>query len=164
LVEVMRAAERRDRIAYQYTHDFIDVFELGLAAFAEGLRRDFTPAWAALGVYLAFLARFPDTHIRRKLGAATAAAVQRDGARLYQRYAACRQPQQLIEPLSAWDSSLKQRGINPGTSADLTVASLLTHRLLRLEQEHCEFEGWASAWSPHIIQRQTRRNSHGKNQ
>ena len=29
-----------------------------------------------------------------------------------------------------WDSELKQRGINPGTSADLTVATLFVHRLL----------------------------------
>jgi triphosphoribosyl-dephospho-CoA synthase len=29
-----------------------------------------------------------------------------------------------------WDGELKQRGINPGTSADLTVATLFARRLL----------------------------------
>ena len=35
----------------------------------------------------------------------------------------------LTEELMAWDTSLKARNINPGTSADLTVATLFAHRL-----------------------------------
>ncbi len=30
LLEAMRAAETRDRIAWNYTHDFADIFDLGL--------------------------------------------------------------------------------------------------------------------------------------
>ena len=30
----------------------------------------------------------------------------------------------MLEGLLAWDAALKARGINPGTSADLTVATL----------------------------------------
>ena len=30
LLEAMRAAESRDRIAWNYTHDFADIFTLGL--------------------------------------------------------------------------------------------------------------------------------------
>jgi triphosphoribosyl-dephospho-CoA synthase len=32
-------------------------------------------------------------------------------------------------PLLEWDASLKRRDINPGTSADLTVATLLAYQL-----------------------------------
>jgi triphosphoribosyl-dephospho-CoA synthase len=32
-------------------------------------------------------------------------------------------------PLAAFDASLKARGLNPGTSADLTVATLFAERL-----------------------------------
>jgi triphosphoribosyl-dephospho-CoA synthase len=35
----------------------------------------------------------------------------------------------LLADLLAWDAALKQRAINPGTSADLTVATLFAHRL-----------------------------------
>jgi triphosphoribosyl-dephospho-CoA synthase len=35
----------------------------------------------------------------------------------------------LLADLLAWDRSLKQRALNPGTSADLTVATLFAHRL-----------------------------------
>jgi triphosphoribosyl-dephospho-CoA synthase len=31
--------------------------------------------------------------------------------------------------LLAWDAALKAKNINPGTSADLTVATLFAHRL-----------------------------------
>ena len=35
----------------------------------------------------------------------------------------------VLPELLAWDQSLKQRAINPGTSADLTVATLFVRRL-----------------------------------
>ena len=38
-------------------------------------------------------------------------------------------PDTMIAPLMAFDGSLKERGLNPGTSADLTVASLLVQSL-----------------------------------
>jgi triphosphoribosyl-dephospho-CoA synthase len=38
-------------------------------------------------------------------------------------------PSALLPDLLKWDAWLKQRGINPGTSADLTVATLFAHRL-----------------------------------
>jgi triphosphoribosyl-dephospho-CoA synthase len=39
LLEAMRAAEARDRIAWNYTHDFADIFTLGLTWLAHGLER-----------------------------------------------------------------------------------------------------------------------------
>jgi triphosphoribosyl-dephospho-CoA synthase len=35
----------------------------------------------------------------------------------------------MIEGLLSWDAALKTRGINPGTSADLTVATLFASNL-----------------------------------
>jgi triphosphoribosyl-dephospho-CoA synthase len=42
---------------------------------------------------------------------------------------AAEQPDQIVPALLAWDAALKAKGINPGTSADLTVATLFAHRL-----------------------------------
>jgi triphosphoribosyl-dephospho-CoA synthase len=39
-------------------------------------------------------------------------------------------PQEMAGPLAAFDASLKERGLNPGTSADLTVATLFTNALV----------------------------------
>jgi triphosphoribosyl-dephospho-CoA synthase len=38
-------------------------------------------------------------------------------------------PKLMQTPLLRWDSALKRRDINPGTSADLTVPTLLTYQL-----------------------------------
>jgi triphosphoribosyl-dephospho-CoA synthase len=42
---------------------------------------------------------------------------------------ATEQPEKLLPDLLAWDEALKAKAINPGTTADLTVATLFAHRL-----------------------------------
>jgi triphosphoribosyl-dephospho-CoA synthase len=42
---------------------------------------------------------------------------------------AAEQPDQIVPALLAWDAALKEKAINPGTSADLTVTTLFAHRL-----------------------------------
>ena len=129
LKAAMAEASTRDRIARQYVTDFEDVFERGEPALEAALERSGEPRWAALAVYLAFLSAFPDSHIVRKHGTATAEDVCHTAARYHEqmRSAAC--PDALLTDLLAWDMLLKERGINPGTSADLTVATLFAHRL-----------------------------------
>jgi triphosphoribosyl-dephospho-CoA synthase len=120
----MAEAADRDRIAHQYVSDFEDVFVTGEAAHARA--RD--PVEAAQAVFLAFLSAFPDSHILRKHGAATAEEVRRTAASFYARLQSAG-PQGLIPDLLRWDRELKDRDINPGTSADLTVATLFVARL-----------------------------------
>jgi len=74
-------------------------------------------------LYLALLAGFPDAHIVRKHGGSTAQAVTAEAAPWLAR---ARRGETLDDDpaFAAWDESLKARGLNPGTSADLTVAAL----------------------------------------
>lgn len=134
LLAAMRAAAGRDRIARQYARGFEDVFETGLPALRDGLRRfaktKKAQEWAATGVYLAFLGRFPDSHILRKQGGAAAREVRKGAAEIAQVFARVDDAERRVRVLSAYDSELKSRGINPGTSADLTVATLLAAILL----------------------------------
>lgn len=129
LVAVMGAAAERDRIAYQYAHGFADIVGLGLKTWATARAGWADDAWAAVEVYLAFLAAFPDTHICRKFGVDCAQEIQQNGKRLLEYVRESRQPERVRAHLLAWDGRLKQDGINPGTSADLTVATLFAHRL-----------------------------------
>jgi Triphosphoribosyl-dephospho-CoA synthetase len=129
LLEAMREARSRDRIAYQYASQFEDVFEFGAVRAQEALARWEREEWAAVVVYLGFLARFPDTHIVRKFGHAVAEAVRREGVAVESRVLACKDPEYAIPLLLEFDARLKASGINPGTSADLTVASLLVPRI-----------------------------------
>ena len=122
----MTLAADRDMVAQQYANDFADLFETGVAAWREeSAARPATDGRAASlamqRVYLEFLARFPDSHISRKQGLAVAEAVSREArARLRRRLADAAAAQ---DELASWDAELKAAGINPGTSADLAVAT-----------------------------------------
>jgi triphosphoribosyl-dephospho-CoA synthase len=129
LKEAMQAAAQRDRIARQYVTAFSDVFEVGEPLLAASLIRAPERAWATVGLYFAFLAAFPDTHIVRKHGPALAEEVRLRARVFADRLAAGERTAAFRESLLAWDAELKARGINPGTAADLTVATLFAHRL-----------------------------------
>ena len=80
-------------------------------------------------MYLAFLASFPDTHVVRKQGAAVAASVMPTASAFLERVQAGAGLAELRPELIAWDAALKRAGTNPGTSADLTVATLFAAKL-----------------------------------
>lgn len=125
----MAAAQDRDRIARQYASGFADVFDLGIPAHREALARGHHGEFATLAVYLAFLARFADSHICRKHGTAAAEPVMATAATFENRLRAAQNPAALLPDLLAWDRRLKDAGLNPGTTADLTVATLFAIRL-----------------------------------
>ena len=93
----------------------------------DGARRGPT-AQAVQAVYLAWLASGPDAHIVRKHGPASAQIVLGE-ARAWQARAAQGLPLDEQAAWAEWDESLKARGLNPGTSADLTVATLFAAAL-----------------------------------
>lgn len=129
LLQAMAEAADRDRVARQYTTDFGEIFELGLPLFEAARNSHAEQKWATLTVFLGFLAGFPDSHIARKLGAEKAAEVQREATKFQSRLRAAERPAEILPTLLAWDAALKADGINPGTSADLTVATLFAYRL-----------------------------------
>jgi triphosphoribosyl-dephospho-CoA synthase len=130
LAEVMGFAAARDLIARQYATGYADLFTDAvpkLKAFSERWK---SAEWGAAALYMDLLSRFADTHIARKHGPERARAVSRRVMPLAQALAQSPRPDELRGPLLQLDGELKEEGINPGTSADLTVASLL---ILRLE-------------------------------
>jgi triphosphoribosyl-dephospho-CoA synthase len=100
-----------------------------MPAFRCALARWGDEAWAAAAAYLMFLGRFPDSHVERKFGPEAAEVLRRRAAPLAERLAAADRPAALADPLFAFDAELKAQGLNPGTSADLTVATLFAHHL-----------------------------------
>ncbi len=125
LLDAMRAAAGRDMIARQYASGYADVIETGLGRLAKARARGRDWRWTTTEVYLAFLARHPDSHIARKLGMGQANRVRDEAIEYAVAVAAAPDPAALAGRLLTWDRELKARGLNPGTSADLTVASLL---------------------------------------
>jgi triphosphoribosyl-dephospho-CoA synthase len=124
----MALAAHRDRIAWQYVHAHADVFEIGLPAFLQGLQRypeagaERCAVRALQAVYVEFLAALPDSHIARKQGPDLAHSVMREAQSWRTRWRRGEAP--WADPAFAkWDEDLKARGINPGTTADLCVAT-----------------------------------------
>ncbi len=125
LREAMAVAVDRDDIARQYVNGYTDVFEIGVRCYVKTMQRWERPAWSTTAVYLSFLAAFPDTHVVRKYGRESAVKVQ-EQARVYlQKLLEAENPKTCMRDLLKFDAELKSRGFNPGTSADLTVATLL---------------------------------------
>jgi triphosphoribosyl-dephospho-CoA synthase len=127
LLDAMAEAAERDVIASQYVSNFQDVFATGLAALEAARQCSLTPPWRAVAVYLHFLAAFPDTHVARKFGLAAAREVQREASEMLLIFQA--RKVDCLTDLLGFDARLKSRRRNPGTSADLTVATLFADRL-----------------------------------
>jgi len=129
LLQAMTEAAYRDRVARQYATCFADVFDTGLPLLQAAIRQYANQRWATLATYFGFLSAFPDTHILRKYGPHTADKIRLTAATFQSSLRAAKHPATLLPELSAWDATLKADGVNPGTSADLTVATLFVHRL-----------------------------------
>jgi len=124
----MRAAAHRDSIARQWANDFADVFGCGLWEYAHALERWDDASWATTATYLRFMSQFPDSHVLRKYGMHVARDAQRRATELHADLWRCSDPIEVQPRLIAWDMGLKVHGHNPGTSADLTVATLFAFR------------------------------------
>jgi len=129
LLEAMREAEGHDRIAWNYTHDFADIFESGIPRLVAGRAKYGGHEWAVTDLYLSLLAKIPDTLIARKFGVKTAAQVTENAYKTLKAFVEAETAEARVDALLTFDKSLKDRSLNPGTTADLTVATLFASSL-----------------------------------
>jgi triphosphoribosyl-dephospho-CoA synthase len=124
----MALAAHRDMIARQYANGYAEVFAIGVPPL------DGAPLAPARleDAFLAFLAAFPDSHIARKFGPEAAEAVRLEAAAVRRAIDGVADAER-HRRLMAFDADLKMRGLNPGTSADLTVAGCFAALLLAAE-------------------------------
>jgi triphosphoribosyl-dephospho-CoA synthase len=123
LSDAMALAADRDRIARAYVTDFEDIFAFGLPELKRARARASDPDLAVSTLHMAYLARFPDSHIARKFGARVAEEV-RIGAEARRALWNPVVHRGTFHSLLDFDADLKRRGLNPGTTADLVVATL----------------------------------------
>ncbi len=129
----MALAADRDSIARQYRDGYAELFDAARASTINGVSPG---AGLAAGeptaqttaavqrLYLALLSRFADSHIVRNHGAAMAHIVM-TAAQAWRLRTGCDGGPDIDAEFAAWDAHLKAERINPGTTADLTVATLL---------------------------------------
>jgi len=137
LFEAMCAASSRDRVAFQYANNYADIFENAIPRLRSAMRRWSSLEWAVVATYLGLLADIPDTHVKRKFGGDVAKQLSAEAADFEKRITTQANPAEILEELAAFDKSLKQKGINPGTTADLVVAALTVIKL----QDHIQSAG-----------------------
>lgn len=124
----MTLAAPRDRIAYQYANEFCDIFDLGLNSLERARQESQDEILSTLTVYLTFLSSFPDSHVARKYGADAAQRVLSEARSFAAQFSSASRTQRIAAALK-WDATLKRKRLNPGTSADLTVATLFADKL-----------------------------------
>lgn len=129
LLEAMREAASRDHVARQYATDYDDIFNFGLTRYREAYARWDSEAWAATAVHLGFMACYPDSHVARKHGEAAAASLRAQAELHESAFLKCENPKNYLADLLRFDAQLKQNHLNPGTSADLTVTTILVASL-----------------------------------
>jgi triphosphoribosyl-dephospho-CoA synthase len=128
-LQAMREASNRDAIAMEYITDYARIFAIGVTSFTSAASNGMSEEWATTACYLEWLSHVPDTHVARKHGAEVARQLCEEALEYRYRFVHAARPDKNTTALIEWDQQLKQRGINPGTSADLTVASVLAYRL-----------------------------------
>jgi triphosphoribosyl-dephospho-CoA synthase len=124
LAEAMRLAAHRDGIASEYATHFHATFEIAAPVLCAGRNDGLSWNDAIVETFLTLLASQPDTHIARRAGAAMARDVT-DRAAEVARLGGVRTPAGR-EAIARLDASLRAEGnlANPGTTADITAASI----------------------------------------
>ncbi len=131
LLEAMQLSADKDRIGYQYISTFSDIFEHNLSVYRKYLQKWGSQEWATTAVFLSQWLRVPDSLIIRKKGLLKACVISDMIAPLANQVLASRDPTDHISGLLSLDSELKAVGINPGTTADITVATVFVAMLDR---------------------------------
>lgn len=124
LTDAMRIAADRDGIASEYATSFRATFEIAAPVLCAARNDGLTWNDAIVETFLTLLARQPDTHIARRAGGALARDVT-DRAAEVVRLGGVRTPEGRVG-LSRFDASLRdeRNRANPGTTADITTASI----------------------------------------
>lgn len=124
----MSEARTRDMIARQYAGGYREVFEVAVPYLAGAVERHRNRAMAMSDLFLHLLSRYPDSHVARKHGDMQARRVCDRAMSIHERFAVS-DPSARRSMLREFDLALKSRSINPGTTADLCVATCFIHRL-----------------------------------
>ena len=132
LQQAMALAAERDRIALQYTNSFKDIFDFTVLTYNRAFVLSGERGWAALMVFAAMLSRYPDSHIERKYGKQYSEWIATEMRSLCEHMTVFDGFDRLLPRLYALDEMLKSKNINPGTTADMTVATVLVVLLEQL--------------------------------
>ena len=127
--QIMDYSKEYDRISYQYSHNFTDIFDFIIPKL-EFLNQRYESLDISLSLlFIEILAKIPDSHISRKFGDKIAKKTSNNAYDLLKILNREYDPDYLAKALNNLDYEYKKKGINPGTTADLLVASLMIYKI-----------------------------------
>lgn len=130
LLNTMEIASKWDLIAAQYSNNFDDIFNFGVPRYQALLKKWGDEKWATTGLFLSYLRYYPDSLIERKFGLLKAREISDMISALEMELCHSDSPSRYEAQLLEIDRQLKRNLINPGTTADLTAASIFAAGLI----------------------------------
>lgn len=125
LTQAMQLASEKDRIALQYVKNYKDILEFSVLRYNCAFAKWHSQEWAVAMVHANLLGHFPDSHIERKYGKQYTPFIAHEMTLLSDSFANADDPKTLLPLLYELDKTFKARGLNPGTTADMVVATVL---------------------------------------
>ena len=122
---MMKISSEWDRISRCYYSNYEEILDIGLPNFTTLLRK--TSRKKAIEIlYINFLSTSTDSHLERKFGINKAKIVLKKFFFIEKKLKIYKDNQNLLR---YFDHYLKKFHYNPGTCADLTVTTLLIHKI-----------------------------------
>lgn len=122
MFQVLEMSASWDRLAYELTQGMPVTFKTGFPVF-RNIKTTQSINKATLQAFLTILSQYPDTLIERKYGEAKAQEVSSTAKSILDEGGILTQEGR--DKLYQFDSELVRRGLNPGTTADLTASSIM---------------------------------------
>ena len=129
LFEAMNFAKTYDYIASEYTNYFYNIINTISKNWRNYFKLMNNGECATTATFLQQIISNPDSLIARKYDLSTAKEVSERFKEIADEYCALKDPNILNNKLLLLDSELKIQGLNPGTTADVVVASIFLNRL-----------------------------------
>ena len=127
--EIMDYSAKYDRISYQYSNNYIDIFDFIIPRLIFLIKKHGSLDISLSLMFIEILAKIPDSHITRKLGDKISKKTSNHANDLLKILDKESSHEYLTNQLSKLDYEYKKKGINPGTTADLLLASLLIYKI-----------------------------------
>ena len=132
ILEIMNHSASYDRISYQYSHDYSDIFDFIIPRLVFLNKKHNSLDISLSLMFMEILAKIPDSHISRKFDDKIAKKTSNNASDLLKILDRENSPDYIANELNNLDYEYKKKGINPGTTADLLVASLMIFNIFRV--------------------------------
>ena len=127
LIDIMKISSEYDMIAKQYALFFEDIFRFVIPALDNAFRKINDKKLAISYTFLKILEKYPDSHICRKYGNKIAKKTSNEASDLIKILDGDTRHESWGKKLMSLDNHFKMTRVNPGTSADLLVVSMMIY-------------------------------------